>query len=145
MDMDKFYTSNKSWCKDCGKEYEKSYRRKVVLSRGVKSSGTLYIIGNKNYPNYYKVGLIRTGSIKNRLNSMNGSCPFRSFKAMFTFNVNSHVDVYESCSHRLLKINGMSIGSEWFSGDLEEIKKCVNDVILMEPSVAYDAYRDIDE
>jgi len=99
-----------------------------------KKEGFVYIISNKAFPNFYKIGV--TQDITSRLRTYQTSSPLRDYKIEYYI---FHPDAYkaESDIRDMMKYFAMSIKNEWYEVDLN-IAKCRLDETLDEVENALD-------
>ena len=86
--------------------------------------GFVYIISNKNFPNFYKIGV--TTDIKNRLRTYQTSSPFRDYKIEYYI---FHPDCYkaEKMIEEQMKYFALSRKNEWYEINLEMAKHRLDD------------------
>lgn len=84
-----------------------------------KKEGFVYIISNKAFPNFYKIGV--TQNISSRLRSYQTSAPLRDYKIEYYI---AHPDAYkaESDIKEMMKYFALSIKNEWYEVDLNIAK-----------------------
>lgn len=89
------------------------------------TEGEVYIIANKAFPNWYKVG--KAVSAEDRLNGYQTSSPFRDYELLYSVKFDNRHRA-ESDVHKLLRnvLDEECCKSEWFKADYEVIKDMVD-------------------
>ena len=98
------------------------------------SDGYVYIIENKAWEGWYKVG--KAASAEDRLNGYQTSSPFRDYELLYSAQfANRHHA--EADVHRLLRnvISEENCKGEWFKADYEVIKDMIEAVKINEPQL----------
>lgn len=93
--------------------------------------GAVYIVHNKAWPNWYKVG--KAVVADDRLNGYQTSSPYRDYELVYSVEFDNRHKA-ESDVHKLLR-NVISEGyyqNEWFKADLDVIKDMIDTVKVIE-------------
>ena len=100
-----------------------------MRQKGKGKAGYVYIISNKAFEGYYKIGI--TYDIKKRLRSYQTSSPYRDYKIEYYIH---HPDcrAAEKQIHEMMKYFALNKRNEWFEIDLN-IAKVRLDETLEEP------------
>jgi hypothetical protein len=85
-----------------------------------KRDGYLYIIENKAWPNWLKIGT--TKNIKSRLSSYQTSSPFRDYKVLFLIKHPDYLKAEKNIKEQM-KMFALSIKNEWYEIDIDNAKK----------------------
>lgn len=96
----------------------------------VNKPGYLYILGNKAWSGWYKVGLTTTPADK-KLGAINVYSPFRDFEILLMIPV-PDVFVYEKEAHWALEEIGIVKQYEWFNADVQTITEVLVRVVNTE-------------
>lgn len=91
------------------------------------AEGEVYIIANKAFPNWYKVG--KAVSAEDRLNGYQTSSPFRDYELLYSVKFDNRHRA-ESDVHKLLRnvLDEECCKSEWFKADYESIQDVIDTV-----------------
>lgn len=91
------------------------------------AEGEVYIIANKAFPNWYKVG--KAVSAEDRLNGYQTSSPFRDYELLYSVKFDNRHRA-ESDVHKLLRnvLDEECCKSEWFKADYESIQEVIDTV-----------------
>ena len=91
------------------------------------SEGQVYIIANKAFPNWYKVG--KAVSAEDRLNGYQTSSPHRDYELLYVIDVDNR-HTAETSVHRVLRdmLPEDHCQNEWFNWTLEDIKLVLDNV-----------------
>lgn len=98
------------------------------------SDGQVYIIANKAFPGWYKVG--KAASAEDRLNGYQTSSPHRDYELLYAVQfANRHQA--EAETHKLLRnvLSGECCQNEWFKADYEVIKNMIDVVKNTDPQL----------
>ena len=89
------------------------------------TEGEVYIIANKAFPNWYKVG--KAVSAEDRLNGYQTSSPFRDYELLYHVEFDNRHRA-ESDVHKLLRnvLEEDNCKGEWFKADYEVIKDMID-------------------
>lgn len=89
------------------------------------TDGSVYIIHNKSWPNWYKVG--KAASAEDRLNGYQTSSPFRDYELLYAVEFDNRHRA-ESDVHKLLRnvLSEDNCKGEWFKADLDVIKEMID-------------------
>ena len=89
------------------------------------TDGSVYIIHNKSWPNWYKVG--KAASAEDRLNGYQTSSPFRDYELLYSVEFDNRHRA-ESDVHKLLRnvLSEDNCKGEWFKADLDVIKEMID-------------------
>ena len=89
------------------------------------AEGSVYIIANKAFPNWYKVG--KAVSAEDRLNGYQTSSPFRDYELLYHVEFDNRHRA-ESDVHKLLRnvLEEDNCKGEWFKADYEVIKDMID-------------------
>lgn len=89
------------------------------------TEGEVYIITNKAFPNWYKVG--KAVNAEDRLNGYQTSSPFRDYELLYSVKFDNRHKA-ESDVHRLLRnvLSDSHCQGEWFNADYEVIKDMID-------------------
>jgi hypothetical protein len=89
------------------------------------TEGEVYIITNKAFPNWYKVG--KAVNAEDRLNGYQTSSPFRDYELRYSAKFDNRHKA-ETDVHRLLRnvLSESHCQGEWFNADYEVIKDMID-------------------
>ena len=95
------------------------------------TEGEVYIITNKAFPNWYKVG--KAVNAEDRLNGYQTSSPFRDYELRYSVKFDNRHQA-EVQVHRLLRnvLSESHCQGEWFNADYEVIKDMIDVVHAQE-------------
>jgi hypothetical protein len=98
------------------------------------TEGQVYIIANKAFPNWYKVG--KAVSAEDRLNGYQTSSPHRDYELLYAVQFDNRHKA-ESDVHTLLRnvLSDDHCQNEWFKADYEVIKDMIDVVKNTEPQL----------
>jgi hypothetical protein len=98
------------------------------------SDGQVYIIANKAWEGWYKVG--KAASAPDRLNGYQTSSPFRDYELLYTEQFPNRHQA-ESEVHTLLRnvLSDDCCQNEWFKADIEVIKDMIEVVKNTDPQL----------
>jgi hypothetical protein len=120
-----FYLNSKV-CKSC-KEVRSEEIPEIIPLR-VSYSGSIYVVKNQAWFNWYKVGLTRV-SPERRLDGFNVSSPHRDYELVKVFSV-PDVFLYEKLIHSRLRNSGFLGDYEWFYGDVDKLLYVIDTFII---------------
>lgn len=108
------------------------------MSRQRSKEGFIYIVSNKAFPNFYKIGV--TNDIKNRLRTYQTSAPYRDYKIEYYI---KHPDCYkaEQQIREMMDHFALEIKNEWFKVDLTIAKHRLDETLEQEENFPLDFYR----
>jgi hypothetical protein len=100
--------------------------------------GYIYIITNKSFPGWIKIGV--TEDIKSRLRTYQTSSPLRNYKIEYYI---EHPDCYsaEKDIHKQMNYFATDIKNEWFRVDLTIAKHRLNETLDPEENILFDLYK----
>lgn len=104
-------------CVDAKKRSHPTYKPKP---------GFIYVISNKVWPGWYKVGLTTT-SVEDRLQSYNIGSPHRDYVTSFAIAV-PDVRYFEKKVHKALRATGSYYNNEWFEINLYAIISIIKEL-----------------
>jgi predicted GIY-YIG superfamily endonuclease len=108
------------------------------MSKQRSKEGFVYIISNKAFPDFYKIGV--TNDIKSRLRTYQTSAPYRDFKIEYYI---KHPDCYkaEQDIKEMMQHFALEIKNEWFRVNLNIAKTRLDETLQPEESFSLDFYR----
>ena len=100
--------------------------------------GFVYIVSNKAFPNFYKIGV--TSDIKSRLRTYQTAAPDRDYKIEYYI---KHPDCYtaEQKIRQMMNHFALEIKNEWFKVDLTIAKNRLDETLDQEETFSLDFYR----
>lgn len=95
------------------------------------SEGSVYIIHNRTWFNWYKVG--KAASAEDRLNGYQTSSPFRDYELLYSVEFADRHKA-ETDVHKLLRseLTEDNCRGEWFKADIDFIKDAIDNVKALE-------------
>ena len=85
----------------------------------VPASGYLYIITNKSWPGWLKVGTTR--NLKSRLQSYQTSSPFRDYEIIYSIKHPQYIQAEQNIKKQMMYF-AKQIKNEWYEVDLQVAK-----------------------
>lgn len=86
-------------------------KQRSKMGKQRPKEGYIYIISNKAFPNFYKIGV--TSNIKSRLRTYQTSAPYRDYKIEYYI---KHPDCYtaEQKIRKMMHYFALEIKNEWY-------------------------------
>lgn len=93
----------------------------------LSTAGQIYVIFNKAFPNWYKVG--KAVSTEDRLKGYQTSSPFRDYQILYTVDVDNRHEAEMKAHHLLRKeLHSHRCRGEWFNADLDMLIEVLDTV-----------------
>lgn len=116
--------------------YEKRNRKIELIQRSrvkrkekLENVGFVYVLSNKAYPNIYKIGSTY-GLPQERAEELTGTGHLTPFITVYSIKI-QNAEYYEKKIHKLLDKWRVKRGREFFDLELDKIKNCLKQVVVI--------------